>query len=87
MEPLGHIAGSASAVIGSLTLFISLLLGTLIGQAYDGTVVPEQAMRQYFDGAGTGQPAAHHQHEGNDDNGRVAGTGAAALCGPTSEAG
>jgi DHA1 family bicyclomycin/chloramphenicol resistance-like MFS transporter len=40
MEPLGHIAGSASAVIGSLTLFISLLLGTAIGQAYDGTVAP-----------------------------------------------
>ena len=40
MEPLGHIAGSASAVIGSMTLFISLLLGTLIGQAYDGTVLP-----------------------------------------------
>ncbi len=40
MEPLGHIAGSASAVIGSFTLFISLLLGTLIGQAYDNSVLP-----------------------------------------------
>ena len=40
MEPLGHIAGSASAVIGSLTLFISLTLGTLIGQAYDGSILP-----------------------------------------------
>ncbi|WP_350336006.1 multidrug effflux MFS transporter [Coralliovum pocilloporae] len=40
MEPLGHIAGLASAVIGSLTTFISLGLGMVIGQAYDGTVVP-----------------------------------------------
>jgi DHA1 family bicyclomycin/chloramphenicol resistance-like MFS transporter len=40
MEPLGHIAGAASSVIGSITLFISLLLGTLIGQSYDGTVLP-----------------------------------------------
>ncbi|MEM7121929.1 MAG: multidrug effflux MFS transporter [Pseudomonadota bacterium] len=40
MEPLGHIAGSASSVIGSVTLLISLALGTLIGQLYDGTVLP-----------------------------------------------
>jgi DHA1 family bicyclomycin/chloramphenicol resistance-like MFS transporter len=40
MEPLGHIAGVASAVVGSFTTFISLGLGTLIGQAYDGTVIP-----------------------------------------------
>ncbi len=40
MEPLGHIAGSASSVIGSVTMFISLALGTLIGQLYDGTVLP-----------------------------------------------
>lgn len=40
MEPMGHIAGVAAAVIGSLTTFISLLLGTVIGQAYDGTVLP-----------------------------------------------
>ena len=40
MEPLGHIAGVAAAVIGSLTTFISLALGTVIGQAYDGTVLP-----------------------------------------------
>ncbi len=40
MEPLGHIAGVAASVIGSLTTFISLSLGTAIGQAYDGTVLP-----------------------------------------------
>ena len=40
MEPFGHIAGMAAAVIGSITTFISLLLGTIIGQAYDGTVLP-----------------------------------------------
>ncbi len=40
MEPMGHIAGVAAAVIGSLTTFISLFLGTVIGRLYDGTVVP-----------------------------------------------
>ena len=40
MEPLGHIAGVAAAVIGSITTFISLFAGTLIGQAYDGTLLP-----------------------------------------------
>jgi DHA1 family bicyclomycin/chloramphenicol resistance-like MFS transporter len=40
MEPLGHIAGVGAAVVGSLTTVISLILGTIIGQAYDGTVLP-----------------------------------------------
>ncbi len=40
MEPLGHIAGVGAAVIGSLSTFISLLLGTFIGQSYNGTVLP-----------------------------------------------
>jgi len=40
MEPLGHIAGVGAAVVGSLSTFISLLLGTLIGQSYNGTVLP-----------------------------------------------
>jgi DHA1 family bicyclomycin/chloramphenicol resistance-like MFS transporter len=40
MEPLGHIAGVGAAVVGALTTTISLLLGTLIGQSYNGTVLP-----------------------------------------------
>lgn len=40
MEPLGHIAGIAAGVIGTLTTLISLTLGGLIGKAYDGTVNP-----------------------------------------------
>ena len=40
MEPLGHIAGVGAAVIGSLATMISLLLGLVIGQSYDGTVLP-----------------------------------------------
>lgn len=40
MEPLGHIAGVGAAVVGSLSTFISLLLGTLIGQSYNGTILP-----------------------------------------------
>ncbi len=40
MEPLGHIAGIAAGVIGTLTTLLSLLLGGMIGQFYDGTVGP-----------------------------------------------
>jgi DHA1 family bicyclomycin/chloramphenicol resistance-like MFS transporter len=40
MQPLGHIAGTGAAVVGGTSMLISLALGTLIGQSYDGTVVP-----------------------------------------------
>jgi DHA1 family bicyclomycin/chloramphenicol resistance-like MFS transporter len=40
MEPLGHIAGVGAAVVGSLTTFLSFLLGTFIGRLYDGSVLP-----------------------------------------------
>jgi DHA1 family bicyclomycin/chloramphenicol resistance-like MFS transporter len=40
MEPLSHIAGIGAAVIGTLTSIISLTLGTVIGQAYNRTVLP-----------------------------------------------
>lgn len=43
MEPMGHIAGIASAVIGAVSSLISLTLGTLIGQLFDGTVMPVTA--------------------------------------------
>jgi len=40
MEPLGHIAGVGAAVVGSLSTLISVFLGTLVGQAFNGTVLP-----------------------------------------------
>jgi DHA1 family bicyclomycin/chloramphenicol resistance-like MFS transporter len=40
MEPLGHIAGTASSLYGVVTMTIGTILGGLVGQAYDGTVVP-----------------------------------------------
>ena len=40
MEPLGHIAGIAASVIGTVTTLLSMLLGATIGLAYDGTVLP-----------------------------------------------
>ena len=40
MESLGHIAGVAAAVIGSLATYTSLLIGSIIGASYDGTVLP-----------------------------------------------
>ncbi|MEM6464066.1 MAG: multidrug effflux MFS transporter [Pseudomonadota bacterium] len=40
MEPLGHIAGTASSVMGVISFTGGALLGALIGQAFDGTLVP-----------------------------------------------
>ena len=40
MEPLGHVAGTAAAAIGSFTTVLAVLLSYLIGQAYDGTLYP-----------------------------------------------
>jgi len=40
MEPLGHLAGIGSAVVGSLSTLISMPLGTIIGQNYNDTVLP-----------------------------------------------
>lgn len=40
MEPLGHVAGIGAAVVGSLSTLISVLLGTVIGQSYNGSIVP-----------------------------------------------
>ncbi len=40
MEPMGHIAGTGAAVIGSLTTLVSVPLGTIVGQMFDGTVLP-----------------------------------------------
>ena len=40
MEPLGHIAGLGAALVGAISTLISLPFGWLIGQMYDGTVLP-----------------------------------------------
>ena len=38
MEPLGHIAGVGAAVVASLATLVSVPLGMLIGQRFDGTM-------------------------------------------------
>ncbi len=40
MEPLGHVAGTASSVQGFVTTISGALIGFFIGQHFDGTVVP-----------------------------------------------
>jgi DHA1 family bicyclomycin/chloramphenicol resistance-like MFS transporter len=40
MEPQGHIAGTASSLFGALTVLMGIAIGYLIGQAYNGTIVP-----------------------------------------------
>lgn len=40
MEPMGHIAGVASATIGVLSSGLSLIIGTIIGQLYNDSLLP-----------------------------------------------
>ena len=52
MEPLGHIAGVGAAVVASLSTFISVPLGALVGQSFDGTMYAQIGAFAVF-GAGT----------------------------------
>jgi MFS transporter, DHA1 family, multidrug resistance protein len=40
LEPMGRIAGMAAAISGALSSLIAIVTGSLIGQQYDGTVIP-----------------------------------------------
>ena len=40
MEPVGRVAGSASAIYGAVTATGGSIVGALIGRAFDGTVIP-----------------------------------------------
>ena len=40
LEPLGAIAGTASSFLGCYTTILGAACGYLIGQAFDGTVLP-----------------------------------------------
>ena len=40
MEPLGEVAGTASAVFGAMQTIGGAVLGYLVAQAFNGTVVP-----------------------------------------------
>lgn len=40
MEPLGRIAGTGSSVLGAVTVIGGAVIGLIMGQQYDGTVIP-----------------------------------------------
>ncbi|NOX73614.1 MAG: multidrug effflux MFS transporter [Alphaproteobacteria bacterium] len=40
MEPMGHIAGIASAIIGAASTLLGVLIAIPIGLAFDGTILP-----------------------------------------------
>ncbi len=52
MEPLGHIAGVGAGVVASLSTFISVPFGALVGHSFDGTIYALMAAFGVF-GAGT----------------------------------
>ena len=40
LEPLGHIAGTAASLFGVVTTTTATVLAGVVGQAYDGTIIP-----------------------------------------------
>jgi DHA1 family bicyclomycin/chloramphenicol resistance-like MFS transporter len=40
MQPVGHVAGTASSFLGFYTTIVGALLGWAVGQSFDGTVFP-----------------------------------------------
>lgn len=40
LQPFGHMAGLATSVISSIQTLSAVIVGVIIGQAYDGTVLP-----------------------------------------------
>lgn len=40
MEPLGHVAGFAAAIIGAISTILAVLIAVPVGYAYDGTPLP-----------------------------------------------
>ena len=40
MEPMGHIAGMAAAIIGAVSGIVSMAIGGIIGQLYNNTLIP-----------------------------------------------
>ncbi|HYI40847.1 MAG TPA: multidrug effflux MFS transporter [Allosphingosinicella sp.] len=48
MQPLGHVAGTASSVQGTIGTIGGALLGLLVGQSFDGTLVPMVAAFAVF---------------------------------------
>ena len=63
MEPLGHIAGVGAAVVASLATFISVPLGALVGQSFDGTIYAQIGAFAVF---GVGTYAAMRWAEGGE---------------------
>ena len=63
MEPLGHIAGVGAAVVASISIFIAVPLGTLVGQRFDGTMYAQIAA---FGVCGAGALAAMWWAEGGE---------------------
>jgi DHA1 family bicyclomycin/chloramphenicol resistance-like MFS transporter len=43
MEPMGHLAGMAASVLGSVGTVIAVLLAVPVGLAFDGTPLPLMA--------------------------------------------
>jgi DHA1 family bicyclomycin/chloramphenicol resistance-like MFS transporter len=52
MQPLGHVAGTASSVQGTIGTIGGALLGLAVGQSFDGTLIPMVGSFAAFGGIG-----------------------------------
>jgi DHA1 family bicyclomycin/chloramphenicol resistance-like MFS transporter len=51
MQPMGHVAGTASSVQGTIGTIVGALLGLAVGQSFNGTVLPMVGGDVLFGGA------------------------------------
>ena len=51
MQPLGHVAGVGAAIVASLSTLVSVPLGALIGQSFDGTLYTQMGSFALFGAA------------------------------------
>ena len=65
MMPMGHIAGTAAAVIGSISTLGGALIGALIDRAFDGTVLPFAIAGAVLVGSSATRPTAGPTRPGN----------------------
>lgn len=50
MQPLGHVAGTAASLIGTLTYTVGAVFGGIVGAAFDGTIGPLSLALAVFSG-------------------------------------
>lgn len=73
IEPLGHIAGTASSAIGFFTTVCGAVLGYLVSQSFDGSVIPLTLAYVVFGSSALGLVLSANRGAANAPPTRLAG--------------